>query len=242
MRDIISLKITIKKRKGNQMQNQISFTPLTIAEVSVEGKALARIWRSLNNVKLCISEKGFDFRLGKLMAQLRAESPSDQGIVGRDQKIRAGISTIDRRRLNEALKLFDNIDEIKEFMKSSKKGFSNTSALLKAWKKANEVPSEVEGSKETSKESDIGQSEAKPKAEVRTDQISLGNTKESVIQALKLWSEVHNQNVLDIADWMLELATGTDPVEEFQEILVKTDLEGIKKVQVKNITNEELPF
>jgi hypothetical protein len=177
------------------------------------------------------------------MAQLRAESPSDQGIVGRDQKIRAGISTIDRRRLNEALQLFDNISELREFMKSSKKGFSNTSALLKAWKKSNEVPSEVEGSKETSKESDIGHSEAKPKAEVRTDQISLGSTKESVIQALKLWSEVHNQNVLDIADWMLELATGKDPVDDFQEtILVKTDLEGTKKVQVKKITSEELPF
>jgi len=98
-------------------------------------------------------------------------------------------------------------------------------------------------SKSKLKLSDIGHSEAKPKAEVRTDQISLGSTKESVIQALKLWSEVHNQNVLDIADWMLELATGKDPVDDFQEtILVKTDLEGTKKVQVKKITSEELPF
>jgi|TARA_E500000081_G_scaffold46744_2_gene50187 hypothetical protein len=225
------------------MQNQITFSPLSIADLAKEGKTLARIWKQTNNVKTCISDKGFDLRLGKVMAQLRAESPSDQGIVGRDQKIRVGISTIDRRRLNEALKVFDNIVELREFCKSSKKGFTNITALLKAWKKSTEVPSEVEGSKETSKESNVGQSEAKVKPEVKTDQISLGSSKESVMQALKLWADVHNKSVLDIADWMLEVAEGKDPVDDFQEtILVKTDLEGIKKVQVKNITNEELPF
>ena len=62
------------------------------------------------------------------------------------------------------------------------------------------------------------------------------------MQALKLWSQVNNQSLCDIADWTLELATGEDPIDQFQEMLVKTDLEGIKKVQVKNITNEELPF
>ena len=61
------------------------------------------------------------------------------------------------------------------------------------------------------------------------------------MQALKLWSQVNNQSLCDIADWTLELATGTDPVDQFQEMLVKTDL-GTKKVQVKDITNEELPF
>ena len=220
------------------MKNQIAFTPLSISELEAEGKSLTRQWNGLNNVKICISEKGFDFRCGKVMAQLRAESPCDRGTVGQDQKRRARIINIDRRRLNEALHLFDNIDELKEFMKTSKKGFSNTSALLNAWRKSKKV-----SSKETTKESDVGQSEPKAKPDVRIDKISLGDTKESVIQALKLWSNVHNKSLLDIADWMLETATGVDPVEDFQEtILVKTDLGGIKKVQGKNITNEELPF
>ena len=151
------------------MKNQITFKPLSITDLAKEGKALARIWSQTNNVKKCISDNGFDLRLGKVMAQLRAESPSDQGIVGRDQKARAGISTIDRRRLNEALHVFDNIDELREFSKSSKKGFTNLTALLKAWKnskKPAKVSDETQTSQETKAKSNVGQ-------EVDTSKISL---------------------------------------------------------------------
>ena len=207
------------------MKNQITFKPLSIVDLAKEGKALARIWSQTNNVKKCISDNGFDLRLGKVMAQLRAESPSDQGIVGRDQKARAGISTIDRRRLNEALQVFDNIDELREFSKSSKKGFTNLTALLKAWKDSKktvtvsddtEVSTETQTSQETKAKSNVGQ-------EVDTSQISLGNTKQSLLQALKLWSQVNNQSLCDIADWTLELATGEDPVDQFQGTLTQAD-------------------
>ena len=97
-----------------------------------------------------------------------------------------------------------------------------------------EVSTETQTSQETKAKSNVGQN-------IDTSQISLGNTKESLLQALKLWSQVNNQSLCDIADWTLELATGTDPVDQFQEMLVKTD-QGTKKVQVKDITNEECPF
>ena len=162
----------------------------------------------------------------------------EKGIVSRDQKARAGISTIDRRRLNEALQIFDNLAELREFNKSSKKGFTNPSALLKAWQKSKKpakVSTETQTSQETKAKSDVGQN-------IDTSQISLGNTKESLLQALKLWSQVNNQSLCDIADWALELATGTDPVDQFQtEILVKTD-QGTKKVQGTLTQADELPF
>ena len=219
------------------MENQISFKPLSISDLAKEGKALARIWSQTNNVKKSIADNGFDVRLGKVMAQLRAESPNEKGIVGRDQKARAGISTIDRRRLNEALQVFDNLDELREFNKSSKKGFTNLTALLKAWKDSKKtvtVSTETQTSQETKAKSNVGQN-------IDTSQISLGNTKESLLQALKLWSQVNNQSLCDIADWTLELATGTDPIDQFQEILVKTD-QGTKKVQGTLTQADELPF
>ena len=219
------------------MENQIAFKPLSISDLAKEGKALASIWSKTNNVNKSISDSGFDVRLGRVMAQLRSESPNEKGIVGRDQKARAGISTIDRRRLNEALQIFDNIAELREFNKSSKKGFTNPSALLKAWQKSKKpvkVSEETETSQETKEKSDIGQ-------EVDTTQISLGNTKQSLMQALKLWSQVNNQSLCDIADWALELATGEDPVDQFQEILVKTD-QGTQKVQGTLTQADELPF
>lgn len=219
------------------MENQISFKPLSISDLAKEGKALASIWSKTNNVKKSIADNGFDVRLGRVMAQLRAESPSERGIVGRDQKARAGISTIDRRRLNEALQIFDNLAELREFNKSSKKGFTNPSALLKAWQKSKKpakVSTETQTSQETKAKSDVGQN-------IDTSQISLGNTKESLLQALKLWSQVNNQSLCDIADWALELATGEDPVDQFQEILVKTD-QGTQKVQGTLTQADELPF
>ena len=219
------------------MENQISFKPLSISDLAKEGKALASIWSKTNNVKKSIADNGFDVRLGRVMAQLRAESPNERGIVGRDQKARAGISTIDRRRLNEALQIFDNLAELREFNKSSKKGFTNPSALLKAWQKSKKpakVSTETQTSQETKAKSDVGQN-------IDTSQISLGNTKESLLQALKLWSQVNNQSLCDIADWALELATGEDPVDQFQEILVKTD-QGTQKVQGTLSQADELPF
>ena len=219
------------------MENQISFKPLSISDLAKEGKALARIWSQTNNVKKSIADNGFDVRLGRVMAQLRAESPNEKGIVGRDQKARAGISTIDRRRLNEALQVFDNLDELREFNKSSKKGFTNLTALLKAWKDSKKpvtVSEETQTSQETKAKSNVGQ-------QVDTSQISLGNTKQSLMQAIKLWSQVNNQSLCDIADWTLELATGKDPVDEFQKILVKTD-QGTKEVQGTLTQADELPF
>ena len=222
------------------MENQIAFKPLSISDLAKEGKALASIWSKTNNVKKSIADNVFDVRLGRVMAQLRAESPNERGIVGRDQKARAGISTIDRRRLNEALQIFDNLAELREFNKSSKKGFTNPSALLKAWQKSMKpvkVSEETETSQETKAKSDIGQ-------EVDTTQISLGNTKQSLMQALKLWSQVNNQSLCDIADWTLELATGTDPVDQFQEILVKTDhcTKEVQGMVFHSIEDGELPF
>ena len=219
------------------MENQISFKPLSISDLAKEGKALAKIWSQTNNVKKSIADNGFDVRLGTVMAQLRAESPNEKGIVGRDQKARAGISTIDRRRLNEALQVFDNLDELREFNKSSKKGFTNLTALLKAWKDSKKpvtVSEETQTSQETKAKSNVGQ-------QVDTSQISLGNTKQSLMQAIKLLSQVNNQSLCDIADWTLELATGEDPVDQFQEMLVKTD-KGTKKVQGTLTQADELPF
>ena len=219
------------------MENQITFKPLSISDLAKEGKALAKIWSQTNNVKKSIADNGFDVRLGRVMAQLRAESPNERGIVGRDQKARAGISTIDRRRLNEALQIFDNLAELREFNKSSKKGFTNLTALLKAWKDSKKpvtVSEETQTSQETKAKSNVGQ-------QVDTSQISLGNTKQSLMQAIKLWSQVNNQSLCDIADWALELATGTDPVDQFQEILVKTD-QGTQKVQGTLTQADELPF
>ena len=222
------------------MKNQITFKPLSISDLTKEGKSLASIWSKTNNVKKSIADNGFDVRLGKVMAQLRAESPNEKGIVGRDQKARAGISTIDRRRLSEALQVFDNLDELREFNKSSKKGFTNLTALLKAWKDSKKpvtVSEETQTSQETKAKSNVGQ-------QVNTSQISLGNTKQSLMQAIKLWSQVNNQSLCDIADWTLELATGEDPVDEFQKILVKTD-QGTKEVEgmvFHSYEDGELPF
>lgn len=119
----------------------------TIDALVAEGKALARIWKQTNSLKDSTKANGFDTRLGKLLQQLKAQSSLDSGQVSRQVLTDHGIHTIDRRRRAEALWFVENEVSCREFMKSSKKGFTSLSALQKAMaaaaKSAKAEPSDV---------------------------------------------------------------------------------------------------
>ena len=127
----------------------------TIDALMKEGKALGRIWKQTNSLKDSTKPNGFDTRLGKLLQQLKAQSTLDSGQVSRQTLTTYGIHTIDRRRRAEALWFVENEVACRDFMKSSKKGFTSLSALQKAMNAAAK-PAKAEVS-------DVGQSEeAKP--------------------------------------------------------------------------------
>ena len=101
-----------------------------------EGKALGRIWASVNSLKATTKASGFDTRLGKLLSVLKAQSSVDSGQIPTHVLRTHGIANIDRRRRSEALWFYENQAECVEFIKQSRKGFTSLTALQRAMKQA----------------------------------------------------------------------------------------------------------
>ena len=101
-----------------------------------EGKALYSIWRQTNSLKDSTKAKGFDTRLGKLLQQLKAQSPLDSGQISRQTLATYHVDKIDRRRRSEALWFVENEVECRDFIKASKKGFTSLTALQAAMRKS----------------------------------------------------------------------------------------------------------
>lgn len=122
------------------MQNSIT----VIAEVNTleaEGFALAKEWKSISKADKARFTKstkadGFDTRLGKLMFALKQEA---NGRISTDRLKACGINTIDKRRRSEALWFVENETEARNFVQSSKKGFTSLTALQAAMKKADKA-------------------------------------------------------------------------------------------------------
>ena len=197
-----------------------------IADLVKEGKALNSIYKALNCVKSSTQAKGFDTRLGKLLKQLKAESTN--GRISSAQLFRVGIKDIPKQRRSEALWFVENEEVARDFISKSKKGFTSLTALQRAMKQATKGEAKSNVGQTTEGDSEATISEAKPKAEVRTDSISLGTSKQSLVQAVKLWTQVHNISILEVAALLMDEAD--DPVTDFQATQ-----------KVAN-TSEELPF
>jgi hypothetical protein len=149
-------------------------TGTSISALVAEGKALGKMWNAINSVKQTTKANGFDTRLGKLLAELKAQSTVDSGQIPTHVLRTHGIANIDRRRRSEALWFFENQADCVEFMKASKKGYTSLSALQKAMKAASKEDT-AEATVAKAKPSDVGQADDKP-----TNLVQHSETKVSV--------------------------------------------------------------
>ena len=147
-------------KSASTASNQVG---TTLDALVKEGKALGKMWSTLNSVKQSTKANGFDTRLGKLLSTLKAQSAHDSGQIPTHVLRTHGIANIDRRRRAEALWFYENQAECVEFIKNSKKGFTSLTALQAAMRKAAKAD-EAEGPKPAKAEvSNVGQSdEPKP--------------------------------------------------------------------------------
>ena len=183
----------------------------TLQALVAEGNALLEIWnkRQTAQRKLFTADTkadGFDTRLGKLLQELKAQSPLDSGQISRQTLATYHVDKIDRRRRAEALWFVENETECRDFMKSSKKGFTSLSALQKAMAKASKeakANSEAEATTEQpSKEevSDVGQSKSKP-------------SKDDIVKSIVKACQYSGIDLLDIAEALMEIDTVSEAEE-----------------------------
>ena len=190
-----SVSISKSTQEGTSLDNLVK-----------EGKALYSIWKQTNSLKDSTKAKGFDTRLGKLLQQLKAQSPLDSGQISRQTLATYHVDKIDRRRRSEALWFVENEVECREFIKNSKKGFTSLTALQAAMRKASKEaeaePTEVEAEEaEPSKEevSNVGRS-SKP-------------SKDDIVKSIIKACQYSGIDLLDIAEALMEIDTVSEAEE-----------------------------
>lgn len=169
-----------------------------------EGKALGKMWSTLNSVKQSTKANGFDTRLGKLLSTLKAQSAHDSGQIPTHVLRTHGIANIDRRRRSEALWFYENQAECVAFMEASKKGFTSLTALQAAMRKAAKAD-EAEAPKPAKAEvSNVGQSDdPKPTKLVEQSEtkVSVGPiTRTKMVQTIVKQCELNGLDLETIVD------------------------------------------
>ena len=168
-----------------------------------EGKALGKMWSTLNSVKQSTKANGFDTRLGKLLSTLKAQSAHDSGQIPTHVLRTHGIANIDRRRRAEALWFYENQAECVEFIKNSKKGFTSLTALQAAMRKAAKAEAETTAPSKD-EPSNVGQSDdPKPTKLVEQSEtkVSVGPiTRTKMVQTIVKQCELNGLDLETIVD------------------------------------------
>ncbi|QBQ72410.1 hypothetical protein CRP1_gp01 [Roseobacter phage CRP-1] len=181
----------------------------TLDALVKEGKALGKMWSTLNSVKQSTKATGFDTRLGKLLSTLKAQSAHDSGQIPTHVLRTHGIANIDRRRRAEALWFYENQAECVEFIKSSKKGFTSLTALQAAMRKAakaNTAESSAKADEPTAKAepSNVGQSDEPKQAQLveqSETKVSVGPiTRTKMVQTILKQCELNGLDLETIVD------------------------------------------
>ena len=193
---------------ANSKKAQTKVVGTTIDAMIKEGKALATIWKQTNSLKDSTKAKGFDTRLGKLLQQLKASSPVDNGQISRQTLTTHGVHIIDRRRRSEALWFVENEVECRDFIKASKKGFTSLTALQAAMRKSAKSDNEAPTTKV--EPSNVGQSDDAPaKAEKEYGMVS----KQLVFDKLVKVCDSHGIDMLEIAEMIIDHSTAPTVTE-----------------------------
>lgn len=188
-------------KSANKATNQVG---TTLDALVKEGKALGKMWSTLNSVKQSTKANGFDTRLGKLLSTLKAQSAVDSGQIPTHVLRTHGIANIDRRRRAEALWFYENQAECVEFIKNSKKGFTSLTALQAAMRKAAKAD-EAEAPKPAKAEvSNVGQSDEPKQAklvEQSETKVSVGPiTRTKMVQTILKQCELNGLDLETIVD------------------------------------------
>jgi hypothetical protein len=204
VREIILLYET-EDRKETMENSTKTNEVAVISTLEAEGFIIGKLWKSIckadnKRFKDSINAEGFDYRLGKLMVQLKAEG--GQRISSQRLKD-CNIHEVDKRRRSEALWFVENEVKCREFIAESKKGFGSLTALQAAMAKSAKAdkPAVTEGD-----EAPITEGVAKS----NVGPVDLAKQVADLAKA-------NGVSLLDLVDQLLELATGSSVEDLAQE-------------------------
>lgn len=177
----------------------------TLQALQAEGKALLEIWNKRQTAQRRLftadtKADGFDTRLGKLLQELKAQSPLDSGQISRQTLATYKVDKIDRRRRSEALWFVENEVACRDFIQKSKKGYTSLSALQKAMYKASKEA-------DTPKEAKASKGKSSAKAEKKVSDVGQKPSKDDIVQSIIKACQYSGIDLLDIAEALMEIDT-----------------------------------
>ena len=185
----------------------------TLQALRAEGKALLEIWNKRQTAQRRLftadtKADGFDTRLGKLLQELKAQSPLDSGQISRQTLATYKVDKIDRRRRSEALWCVENEVACRDFIQKSKKGYTSLSALQKAMYKASKEA-------DTPKEAKASKGKSSAKAEKKVSDVGQKPSKDDIVQSIIKACQYSGIDLLDIAEALMEIDTVSEAVTLF---------------------------
>ena len=170
-----------------------------VATLVAEDKAISKAEKA-KTTKLVLNKDSFYLRLASTVSKILKLENSN--ILTKDLKSKYNLVKIDRRRLSEAMWLFNNYDKVVAWLKATRKRYENISSLQKAFNKANKP-----------KASDETKSQDEPKAqetESKTQDSPKSDTSEQPLKRLSAlgvaWqvAELLDTNRVSIKDFTRE--------------------------------------
>ena len=154
-----------------------------VSTLVAEDKAISKAEKT-KTTKLVLNKDSFYLRLASTVSKILKLENSN--ILTKELKSKYNLVKIDRRRLSEAMWLFNNYDKVVAWLKATRKRYENISSLQKAFNKANKP-----------KASDETKSQDEPKAqetESKTQDSPKSDTSEQPLKrlsALEVAWQVH---------------------------------------------------
>ena len=133
-----------------------------VATLVAEDKAISKAEKA-KTTKLVLNKDSFYLRLASTVSKILKLENSN--ILTKDLKSKYNLVKIDRRRLSEAMWLFNNYDKVVAWLKATRKRYENISSLQKAFNKANKPKSDKPKASDETKSQDEPKVQDSPKSD-----------------------------------------------------------------------------
>ena len=164
-----------------------------VATLVAEDKAISKAEKA-KTTKLVLNKDSFYLRLASTVSQILKLENSN--ILTKDLKSKYNLVKIDRRRLSEAMWLFNNYDKVVAWLKATRKRYENISSLQKAFNKANKPKSDKPKASDETKSQEETETESQDSPKSDTNEPKAQNKKLTASEvALEVLVQLEMNNI-----------------------------------------------
>mgnify|MGYP003112301228 CR=1 FL=1 len=182
-----------KQTKNFPSQNELKaqIEALIIEDASISKANKAKLTKDILN------KDSFKLRLASTVSKILKLENSN--ILTKELKAKYNLAKIDKRRLSEAMWLFNNYDKVVSWLKATKKRYENMSSLQKAFNKANKPKSDKPKASDETKSQDEPKVQDSPMSDTNEPKVQKKMTASDLALEVLIMLETNKININDFA-------------------------------------------